>query len=202
MVTAEELATSGIRGRLQEMQRVCENGVEAVPTPNVKVIELAREGADAKRKNEALSDQNTNSETKLVRVCSVGDTMREQLGGAECRIPALKTHLVDAWSARRKSAGETATVEADLRAQVAAVKELLSAERARVGRLERGLAVEAEKRQQPLVKPRETSQMLGCELVEDGESVQNEQFKLATLTVKLRKRRELATVTAEALIVA
>lgn len=50
-VTAEEAATSGIRNKLREVQRVCDDSGEAVPTTIVEVVELAREGINAKRKN-------------------------------------------------------------------------------------------------------------------------------------------------------
>lgn len=56
MVSAKEVASSGMRGKLQEVQCVCENSGEAVPTTIVEVVELARVGVEAKRKNATLSE--------------------------------------------------------------------------------------------------------------------------------------------------
>lgn len=47
IVTAEEVAITGIRGKLGEVQRVCKEGGEAVPTTIIDVINLAREGIKA-----------------------------------------------------------------------------------------------------------------------------------------------------------
>lgn len=47
------MATDGIRGKLREVQRVCEDSSEAVPS--FGVIELAYEDVEAKRKNAATS---------------------------------------------------------------------------------------------------------------------------------------------------
>lgn len=51
MVAAKEVATAGIRSKLREVQRVCEDGGETVFTTIVKVVELARKGVETKRKN-------------------------------------------------------------------------------------------------------------------------------------------------------
>lgn len=42
MVTTVKVATAGSRGKLLEVQRVCEEGDEAAPTTIIDVIELAR----------------------------------------------------------------------------------------------------------------------------------------------------------------
>lgn len=56
MVTAEEVAMFGIHGKLREVQRVCEDGSEAVSTAIVGVVDLAREGVETKRENAKLFD--------------------------------------------------------------------------------------------------------------------------------------------------
>lgn len=59
MVTAEGVATSGIRGKLRVIQCVSEKSGEAVPTTILEVIELNREGIEIKRKNATSSGQIT-----------------------------------------------------------------------------------------------------------------------------------------------
>lgn len=60
MVTAEEVATTGIRGKLRETQRVCHEDDEAVPTTIVDVIEQACESIGVNRENATMSDQQMN----------------------------------------------------------------------------------------------------------------------------------------------
>lgn len=49
MVSVDEAAAAGARGKLRELQRICKNGGEAVPTTVVEVIELARDVVGTKR---------------------------------------------------------------------------------------------------------------------------------------------------------
>lgn len=93
MVTAKEVATSDTRTEVQDVQRVCEDGGEAVPTTIVEATVLARECVEARRKNATLSGQITNTEAKLVTARTAKSTMREQLAEANCRITVLKAHL-------------------------------------------------------------------------------------------------------------
>lgn len=114
MVSAKEVASSGLRGSLQEVRCVCEDGGEALSTTIVDVIKLARESIEIKCKNAPLSDQNTDIEDKLVDACAVGGTMRGQLVGAECLITALKMQSATAKLALEKLAGETSSREPGL----------------------------------------------------------------------------------------
>lgn len=66
MLNFKEVASSVLRNKLQEVQRVCVDGGKAVPTIVVEVIEYAREGIEMNRKNATLSDRNTDTEAKLV----------------------------------------------------------------------------------------------------------------------------------------
>lgn len=76
---------------------------------------------------------------------------------------------------------------ASIRAQMVAAEEMLNAYRARVERLERDVAVEAEKRLQLLTKRRKTSETAISQNSEDGESPRELQSKVATMPVKLRE---------------
>lgn len=60
IITGKETTSSIFGGKFRVVQRICQVGGDAVPTTVVEVVELAREGAEAKRKNETLSEQNTN----------------------------------------------------------------------------------------------------------------------------------------------
>lgn len=85
-----------------------------------------------------------------------------------------------------KQAGEVSKTEADHRAQVVAAEESLSAERARVKRLERDNAAKAKMWQQVLAKRRETTQTASRRPTEDPELLQKLQSKVATLPTELR----------------
>lgn len=104
--------------------------------------------------------------------------------------------------ALQKLTGESSMMKADFRTQVAAVEKTLNAKKARVKRLERDVVAEAEKRPLLLIKRRETSETASCHLAEDGESLQESQSKIATVTAVLREWRKLATETVEKLKVA
>lgn len=132
MVSAKEVATTGVRGKLREMQRVCEDCSKTVPTATVKFAELEREGVELKRKNASLSDQNTNIEVEFLKVCAAKRTMHGQLKSAERQTIALKTHLADAKLAHGKLVDKLSKTEADLRAQTVSVEQLFSAEKTNV----------------------------------------------------------------------
>lgn len=68
MMTAEKVATYGIRERLREVKRVCENESKAVLTTIVAVIVLARECVEMKRRNVTMSSKQTDLKTKLVEI--------------------------------------------------------------------------------------------------------------------------------------
>lgn len=57
MVSDEEAATSGNRGKLWRVHRVCENGIETVPTTSVDVVEPSRKGTEMKRKSVTIFDR-------------------------------------------------------------------------------------------------------------------------------------------------
>lgn len=95
-VTAEENSSSGLRGSSREAQHVCEDGGEAASLTSVQVVELAREGVEAKRKNTTLSKRDMGIEAKSVDTGAAKITIREQVAGAERRIAPLKTYLADA----------------------------------------------------------------------------------------------------------
>lgn len=86
MGTAKKVATSGICGKLQEVQRLCENGREAMPTAVVEEIRLAREAIEANRKNATLSNRNTVTEADIVEARAVSSTMHKQLTAAKRQI--------------------------------------------------------------------------------------------------------------------
>lgn len=82
---------------------------------------------------------------------------------------------------------ESTRTRANSQAQNFAVEESLSAERARVERLERDITADAGKRQHLLAERQETNQTASRQLVEDGESLQELQPEVATVTVKLKE---------------
>lgn len=59
MVAAKKVTTCGIHGKLRELQRICEDGGETVPTTIVDLIELDREGIKSKRKITTMTSRQT-----------------------------------------------------------------------------------------------------------------------------------------------
>lgn len=79
MVTANKVASSGLSGKFQKVQHVCESGGEATPTTSTKLVELVLESVVTKGRNATLSKQNTGIEARLVEVHVFKSTMRKQL---------------------------------------------------------------------------------------------------------------------------
>lgn len=79
MVSAEAVATSNIRCKFREVQRVYENGCEAVPTTTVEVIELAREAIETKRRSVTMCSRQTNLGAELVEIRADRRTMSGQI---------------------------------------------------------------------------------------------------------------------------
>lgn len=84
------------------MQRVCENGSEAVPLMNVKVAELAGKDTEAMCKNAIFSERNTDMKAKLVDACAVKIKIHEYLAEAKPQITTSKTQLHEAQLALKK----------------------------------------------------------------------------------------------------
>lgn len=114
MVAAEGVATSGIRGNLREVHRVCESGGKAVPMSIVEVIGLAQEGVEAKRENATMSIRQTNLKAELVKIRTALRTMSNQIPAALERLKYLKGRLVETRLAFEKLTDETSRAEAKL----------------------------------------------------------------------------------------
>lgn len=152
MLTAKEVVLFAFHGWLPEVQRVCEDAGEAVSLMVDKVAELARECVEAKRKNVALSGQNTDTEAELVGPCAIKYTRCEHLTDAKRRIVVPKTQLDEAQLELDKLACESFKALVDLCDQAVVVEEVLNLEEAPVKRLELDVAAEAKNGQQLLGK--------------------------------------------------
>lgn len=89
IVTVEKVSTSGIRGKLQDVQRLCEDGGKTMLSTIVDLIEFAGEGVEAKRENRTMFIQTTDIGTEHVEARSVNGTKRVPLARVERRIVAL-----------------------------------------------------------------------------------------------------------------
>lgn len=65
------------------MQRVCENDGKASSTKTIKVVELAREGAEEKCKSAKLCERNTDKKVELVKDQAIKKTVCEKFVRAE-----------------------------------------------------------------------------------------------------------------------
>lgn len=86
MISSKEIVLFGLRGKLQERQRIFADGGQAVFTAVAKEVQLAREGIEEKRKNAAMPERITDAEAKLVEVLTVKSTLRKNLAGGERRM--------------------------------------------------------------------------------------------------------------------
>lgn len=75
-MTAEEVAKSGDRGKLRQVQLVCEDGCDSASMTIVNVIKLARESFKIERKNATIFSRETDLEAESVKIRATVRTMR------------------------------------------------------------------------------------------------------------------------------
>lgn len=114
IVTAKEVAATGVRDRLQEMQLVYVEGDKAVRANIIKVIKLAHDGIEAGRENVKLSERNTSVQTKLVETGAVRCTSRGQIEARKSQVTTIKRESFYAGVAFQKFARKTSQTETDL----------------------------------------------------------------------------------------
>lgn len=102
MVTAEEMAASGFRIKLQKIQCVCLKCGEAVPTYVTKENELACGGVEASHKSAKRSKRNTGLYANLVK------PRREdgKLGDPEKLVTTQEKQIFKTWTPLKKLASE------------------------------------------------------------------------------------------------
>lgn len=160
---------------------------------------MAREGIKMKGQNVTVSSRQTDLEAKLLEIRAAGRTMRSQISAVEGRIKDLEVMLTDARMALEKLTDKSARTKADLRAENVAIESSFEAEEAHIKSLNRELATEVMKKQQPLAERRGTSQTSSPPLAEGEDCLPGLQSKLAAMTVERVEWFVLATETAEKL---
>lgn len=125
MVAVEEVATSGVRGRLREAQRACEDSGNALPMTIVDVIKLARKGIEAERKNATMFSRQTDLEDELTEMRAARRTMSCQISATEVRLKTLKVQLSETQLELEKLTDELSSTEAELRAIMSVVEKSL-----------------------------------------------------------------------------
>lgn len=112
MVSSEQVATSGVRGKLGEGQCACGDDGEVVPTAIVNVVELDGEGIEAKRLNAILSSPQSNLKAELVELWPGRHPMSGQTTTAEKRIKLMKACLAEVQLTLEKLTDESSWTEA------------------------------------------------------------------------------------------
>lgn len=118
MVTAEEENMSGICSKLQEVQRVCEDGGEALYTTIIKDIKPDRDGAALKRIIAKIFERTMSTDAKLAEVPATKSTTLGHRVAPEHRVIDLEGQLADDGTAFENSVSKTSQIEAKLWAQV------------------------------------------------------------------------------------
>lgn len=155
-----------------------------MPTTVVDVIELARDGIEAKRKNATMLSRQTDIEAKLVEITTSRCTMSGQTSAAEKRVKWLKLLLVETQLSPEKQTNESVRMAAELCDKISVSEELLRTKETRVKRLERILTTEAEKRQQLVAKRRETRETAIRQIADGEDSIQSLQSKVVAVTAE------------------
>lgn len=83
MIIAEDSATFGIRGNVQEMRRICKNSGDAISMKIVKILDLTCKGWETKCENAYLSEKNTGMQAEVVDLRAIRSVMCDHLEAAE-----------------------------------------------------------------------------------------------------------------------
>lgn len=65
MVTVDEVARLALRGKLREVQRICEEAGRPVPSTVVDVVAISRDVVETKRENVVMVDERSRAMTEL-----------------------------------------------------------------------------------------------------------------------------------------
>lgn len=90
MVQAKTIVASRFRSKLWREQRVCVNGGDVAHTPIVKIVKLACDSINTRRKKVTLLQHNTNKLGKFEEACAASRTLRGKLEVGEGQVTALK----------------------------------------------------------------------------------------------------------------
>lgn len=90
---ADELAGFIARGKLQELQRICEDASEAVPTFALEVIDFSREAAETQHDIAELLHRTNNLEMELYESRASERLACDKIQKAEARLKALEKHV-------------------------------------------------------------------------------------------------------------
>lgn len=126
-MSVNEVAASGVRNRLEEVQRICENGGEAVPTSAVEIIELSRDVVETKHKNAKLVDRVKDLERELEDGRSVKRLTCVNLVISATLVQTLEAKVNDADAKCAKMLDKAAQTEENSRSCTSSLEALLKA---------------------------------------------------------------------------
>lgn len=118
--------------KIKEIQRICEDEEEVVPTTVVKVIEFFIDVVGAKRESAKLFDRVNSLKRRLEDAHSVARLACINLEVASVCIKTLEAQVKDADAKYAKLDDKTAQTEKDFCSPISSLESSLKAERARI----------------------------------------------------------------------
>lgn len=119
MVSTKELVTISIGGRLREVQRISENGGEAVLSEFAEVTDLVWKGVETERKNSKLSERNTELKANFAETSHAAITITGWFQSVFRKVTALKQLVANVAALLEKLTSSAFQTVVDLQARVA-----------------------------------------------------------------------------------
>lgn len=114
-VSADELATSGVRGKLEKIRHIYKGGGEAVPTSLLEVGDLSGGVIETKRDNAKVLDRTNDLIVVLDESCTLERSVCDKVKKAKARINALEKHVAASDAKYSKTVEEPPQVNGELR---------------------------------------------------------------------------------------
>lgn len=132
MVSADEIAKYGVRGKIKEIQRICEDRSKAVPTFVVEVIDLSPEIVERKLNTAKLMDRITDLVIKLDGSRAAKRLACDRIQKSEAQVKTLEDHVEVSDARYSKTVADAAQVQKVLRTRVTSLESAIKAEKDRI----------------------------------------------------------------------
>lgn len=111
VVFADELAASGVREKLSEIQHVCKDGSKAIPTSVLELFNRSREVVETKQDNAKLPDCTDDLIIELYKSRASEHLARDRIQKAEGLVKTLEQHVKESYPKYLANVAEVAQFE-------------------------------------------------------------------------------------------
>lgn len=193
IISVDEVAGSGLRGKLREVQRICEEGGEVVPATVVDVVNLARKVVETKRENVAFVEDRTKALAKVEELQGTVCSLQKELDTTNTRVNALETRLAQSTESVSRIQSEELQVKAGFCARFRELEGSLQSERTMLERATSDHARKVDKLHQSLSMEQDAHAASCLQLTISGAAWVKEREDIVTEVVGAKAQITLQT---------